>query len=319
MFTPFPTRFIWAGGLLPTLLIAFISEGSKFLFLDTAFCRSPVWYPSGTDSFPQMASSCYLGKSANFSIAAIVTFFVSVLLVCFLSPTKRELDHTFGEDRFYMDGNGCELDTSLEDDHLHEIDLNLSNISHEDSFLVIQNRVGSEYASSLGEGNSFEYSYPIANENDTFFGIINDVEQGTIFEDQERPAQLSLDITSYDSQDNRSKGSSDCLPDDEDPASTHDDKENRPSIGTKGISDSRMAMAEDMKVRNEISSDDVIQKCVLDLTRSFHTDDVEVFENDDESDSQPGDDEDQHFAKERSGMTEPSMIEFAHQSPSSAR
>ena len=265
------------------------------MFLDTAACRSALWYPSGTDSPPQVAQSCQLGRTSYLAIAAAAAFFASLVVVCIWSPSKRELDDNFGEESLYMDGNGGELDTSLEDDHLHEIDLNLSNINHEDSFLVVQSRSGSDYAASVDEGHSFEYAYPGTIENGSFFTMIHNngdsnVEKRHMFDGYGRPTTESLETAPHE---NRDDGPDEVC---KSPAADtsygaltkHLDKEARPHAGTRVVSEARLSMAEDMQSQADSVTDDLIDKCVLDLTKSFQTDELELYEPDDETDSQPG-------------------------------
>ena len=323
VFTPLPASFFWPGVLLPALLIAFISEGSKFLFLDTAACRSALWYPSGTDSLPVVAQSCHLGKTSYYAMAATAAFFICLIMVCVLSPKKRELDENFGGESFYMDGNGGELDTSLEDDHLHEIDLNLSNINHEDSFLVMRARSGSDYASSLDEGRSFEYAYPGAIEND-FFAMINNngennVEQRAMFNGRGNPTTTSLDITSQEDQDDGPDEACTSPASANVSLSSQSNKRARLSIGARVVSEARLSMAEDMQSQTDSATDDLIDKCVLDLTRSFQTDELELFEPDDETDSQPGN-EDEFFPQPQAATnTQPKPVAIAERLPASPR
>lgn len=93
---PIPAECLWPGLLLPGVMIAFISEGSKFLFFDIAVCRSALWYPSGAESLPTSARSCTLGQSAYAAIAAGSVQLLGLLMVCLKAPKKRELDPDFG-------------------------------------------------------------------------------------------------------------------------------------------------------------------------------------------------------------------------------
>ena len=94
--SPIPVSFFWPGVLMPALVAAFLSEGSKFLLFDASMCRNTVWFPAGSDSVPQIAESCSLGSSSYCCIAAGVAFFFSLLLVCVKVPTKRILDSDYG-------------------------------------------------------------------------------------------------------------------------------------------------------------------------------------------------------------------------------
>jgi hypothetical protein len=94
--TPMPTGCIWPGLLLPTTMLSFIAEGSKFLLFDIALCREEVWFPSGVDSLPEVAQSCKLGSSAFFGIAAGVMHLLSLICIFIKSPKKRTLDASYG-------------------------------------------------------------------------------------------------------------------------------------------------------------------------------------------------------------------------------
>jgi hypothetical protein len=94
--TPLPPSFLWPAIFLPLVMVAFISEGSKFLVLDIGVCRTNVWLPSGVNSLPQTAESCELGESAIYSIAAGAFMLCALLLICLRVPHERELDPHFG-------------------------------------------------------------------------------------------------------------------------------------------------------------------------------------------------------------------------------
>jgi hypothetical protein len=288
---PLPVCLFWPGVLLPSILVAFLSEGSKFLFLDTAVCQSSIWYPSGVDSLPQSARSCTLGKSAYFSIAAGICFFACLLLVCFKSPEKRQLDDDFGETTEYISADNA-LDTSLEGEECsngHDIELNLSNIKPEESFVLVQKQGDSDYVSSLGEeGRSFEYYAQFgAVENDSFFDNINKSVLGDgagRANDSFTTEGVSINDGSFDKL-NSSSGelisgtSSSDYDDPENPKKPAPEKAAEgPPKGTRVVSQARLAKAEDMAVQTSNSSDELIEKCVMDLTKSFQTEDVENLE-----------------------------------------
>lgn len=100
---PAPIGCIWPAILLPSTMLAFIAEGSKFLLFDVAICRNAMWFPSGVDSLPEVADNCALGSSSYFGIAAAILHFVSLLCVCLNAPEKRQLDPDFGVDDFDCD------------------------------------------------------------------------------------------------------------------------------------------------------------------------------------------------------------------------
>lgn len=93
---PAPADCLWPGLLLPAIMIAFIAEGSKFLFFDIALCRSALWFPSGVDSSPTSAESCQLSHSAYAAIVAGSVHLIGLLMVCLKAPEKRELDPDYG-------------------------------------------------------------------------------------------------------------------------------------------------------------------------------------------------------------------------------
>jgi hypothetical protein len=108
--TPLPVCFLWPGIMLPALLAAFLSEGSKFLFFDTAICRNNVWYPPGEDSLPQSAS-CSLGMTSFYSIGATVVLFFCLAIVCLRAPERRKLQRHYGMDL------GHEVNEETSDDY----------------------------------------------------------------------------------------------------------------------------------------------------------------------------------------------------------
>ena len=115
--TPAPTSCLWPGLLLPSVLMAFIAEGSKFLFFDNALCRSAIWYPSGVDSLPISAESCKLGPSALYSVAAGTLQLVVLLAVCLKAPERRELDPDFG----VLYTTGAEMDVEEAQDSAEQL------------------------------------------------------------------------------------------------------------------------------------------------------------------------------------------------------
>lgn len=96
--TPIPVYFFWPGFLLPSLMAAFLTEGSKFLIFDTKVCRSTAWFPSGTDSLPRVAEECSMGETGAYAIASVSLFFVALILVCLKAPEKRPLEPNYGTD-----------------------------------------------------------------------------------------------------------------------------------------------------------------------------------------------------------------------------
>lgn len=96
MLCPLPVGCLWPAILLPSTMLSFISEGSKFLLLDIALCRNAVWFPSGVDSLPERAENCTLGSSGFIGVAAGSAYLVALLFVCLHSPEKRDLDPNYG-------------------------------------------------------------------------------------------------------------------------------------------------------------------------------------------------------------------------------
>ncbi|EEC42862.1 predicted protein [Phaeodactylum tricornutum CCAP 1055/1] len=90
-FSTSPLSF-WSCVLLPTSMVAFIAEVSKFILFDISLCRSSLWFPSGVDSLPQAAESCSLGKTANSAVASGSILLVGFAMVCLKIPRKRVLD-----------------------------------------------------------------------------------------------------------------------------------------------------------------------------------------------------------------------------------
>jgi len=96
--TPIPVYFFWPGFLLPALMTAFLTEGSKFLIFDTKVCRSTAWYPSGADSLPRVAEECAMGGTGAYTIASVAIFFIALILVCLRAPELRPLESHYGTD-----------------------------------------------------------------------------------------------------------------------------------------------------------------------------------------------------------------------------
>lgn len=111
--TPIPVYFFWPGLLLPALMTAFLTEGSKFLIFDTKVCRSTAWYPSGADSLPRVAEECAMGATGAYTIASVAIFFISLILVCLRAPELRPLESNYGTD-FEDDFDGPQQHEHLE-------------------------------------------------------------------------------------------------------------------------------------------------------------------------------------------------------------
>lgn len=96
--SPLPASFFWPGVLLPSLMVTFLAEGSKFLFFDTSICRNTVWFPTGADSLPRVAEKCSLGTTGQYAIVGGTIHFLCLILICLKAPEKRELESLYGED-----------------------------------------------------------------------------------------------------------------------------------------------------------------------------------------------------------------------------
>lgn len=105
---------------MPSLMAAFVSEGSKFLFFDTSICRNSIWFPAGTESLGHLAESCSLGDTGKYTIAAASIFFLSLVAVCLKTPQMRPLEPNYGfdfENGDHMETSDDFNDTGSERDH----------------------------------------------------------------------------------------------------------------------------------------------------------------------------------------------------------
>lgn len=98
--TPIPASCIWSGIMLPLLPIAFLGEGTKFLFLDANICTAPLWYKHSTD--------CELGTTAYFAIAACVVLFLCLVMACVWKPQLRTPKGSQVQNMEGRDGNDVE-------------------------------------------------------------------------------------------------------------------------------------------------------------------------------------------------------------------
>ncbi|CAB9508646.1 expressed unknown protein [Seminavis robusta] len=92
--SPVPADFLWPAVLLPSIMVAFICEGAKFLIFDTGVCRSAMWY-RGSLLVPEKAESCRMGETGWFACAAGVLHFWALVCVCLRSPERRIDDTPF--------------------------------------------------------------------------------------------------------------------------------------------------------------------------------------------------------------------------------
>jgi len=96
--TPLPVTFFWSMILLPSTLVAFISEASKFLIFDTDLCRNAIWFRDSSIPVPEEAKSCSMGETGWFCCAAAVLHLWALVCMCLQTPQRRVLSQTFGRD-----------------------------------------------------------------------------------------------------------------------------------------------------------------------------------------------------------------------------
>lgn len=109
--------YVWPGLVLPSTMLSFVAEGSKFLFFDIALCRNSVWFPSGVDSWPEPAQGCQLHHSAVLGIAAAVLHLLALLGVCLCgAPQKRVLNPEFGNNNNHYNGDEPQYIMEQEDE-----------------------------------------------------------------------------------------------------------------------------------------------------------------------------------------------------------
>lgn len=261
--SPIPTCFVWPGILLPAVMMAFLGEGSKFLFFDTSICQSSLWFPPGVDSLPRIAKECELGKTAYIVIAAGVIFFTSLLMVCLKAPKKRHLDDGYGATyraRAVEDGSEYMDDGEL---GIRDTTASLSEVIARS---VRSSRQGIEFEDPSRTGTSRHGAASVASL------------------DQSESVSLS-DTKTYESRDWRSNDRELLSPPvqrvrrDENsesgiPPGSVDSKEDLRYNPQKPksqiiISQARLCKADMMQHHSRGSSDELIQKCIGDLTKSF--------------------------------------------------
>jgi hypothetical protein len=282
--TPLPASFFWPGVLLPSLLVCFVSEGSKFLFIDVAACRLPLWN-LGESNTLQVAKSCRLGTTSYVAIAAIVAFFLNLIIVCLYFPKKRTLDPNYGDTRIYADsGDFHPFEREIDRDS------KLKQFHQDESFVLMRgsgqpgHKAGPE-KSQVIEIEAFDRLV------DTSFILqerSSDIEEGVkICDAFHISPRNSLDNVSYETQDDGTTEES----------SEKNQKRTDGSCGTLQSNDSQApsctkltsepSVAGSMQRETDTESDLRIEQCVLNLTKSFQNEDLEVYEKDPETDSQP--------------------------------
>jgi len=292
---PLPACFFWPGVLLPSLLVAFLCQGSKFLFLDTAICQSSLWFPTGTDSFPQQARSCSLGKTSYFSIAAGVSLFFSLLLVCLTSPQRRKLDEDYGNTSSFVVGIGD--NTSLEEDNVKDHYANkcsrrpAKSIHDRKSFNTMEKHIEQEISSFDDEGSFYDCTRD--KHKDLYAGNMSKCVSRSHNEDVEQGSRIQgKDISSFPNKGPLKTYTNDFLSFPKgDPE--HEKKGNRIGEGCPVksetnskhqtsamiISQARISKAEMMQSQS-YNDTDLIDKCVMDLTKSFQKENFTTEVND---------------------------------------
>ncbi len=301
--TSLPTAFIWPGCLLPLLIVSFLAEGTKLVFVDASVCQSHVWYPSGVDSLPQTAQSCQLGQSGYYTIAAITVFLISFLLVCFTAPKKRQLDESYGLSYQLEEGSeqGSFPETSYQgdealffptvgnqgyvltgksfhrsidksqggssyDDHSSEERTNVSNNSVRSNNNIVLDEVVTKSIGSFDCMPTTSHS-PISNQRQTMESSSSSGGE-TGCDDREEPSngrKQHLQETREDALD------ADLKPEPRKSVATSVTSPKIPSPAVR-ISDSRLSRAEKLQLATQTESNELIDKFVMDLDKSFQVD-----------------------------------------------
>lgn len=284
VFTPLPAFFFWPAVLLPSLMAAFLAEGSKFLFFDTSICRNPVWYPSGEDSPPRVADDCTLGTTGIFSIVAGTVFFLCLILVCLKAPEKRTLREDYGQ-RHYDDNNRVENDAVVGTGHSEEVGSYDDRGSADNIFYDEE----AEEPGELPKFKNFDYgSYG----EDGFIEVESQTSKPTNFDDEDL---VSARLKTLDPQED--KYLSKPTDDNESPMKDRYDP-TKPASKRTGdrinpdvtVSKSRLSAKERLELNTAAQSgDELIHKFVNDLNLSFQAESGEEKEaNNSSSKDDPG-------------------------------
>jgi len=286
---PLPASFLWPGVILPSLLIAFLCQGSKFLFLDTAICQSSLWYPTGVDSLPQKVHNCSLGKSSYFCISAAVSLCICLLLVCLNSPQKRKLDKSYGKRTPHVIGlGGTNVSTSLDEDNdagLHTDQKN-NNVTTKSALLAEnkskQNQASDGIVRDLSKNTNPEKNQNFESGNKCYLGDDSekDLEKGSVVKERDDVTLLSKDssnATENYSPDHTQQplalSGNDTVEVVE--LAKHTTLPLPPSSPSKSptriVSQVRLSKAEKMEFQTH-DDNALIEKCVRDLKKSFQKD-----------------------------------------------
>lgn len=274
--SPLPACFFWPGVLLPALMTSFLSEGSKFLFFDTAICRNTVWFPSGADSLPRVAEECSLGTTGAYSVAGGIIFFLCLILVCLKAPDKRELQAYYGSD--------------------HEHDENDLESAHQYRYSersYVEGGSADMYDTNASEERDhFDVAQPIGDdmhleEHDENMSQSSDNKKGDTIEDKFSDGEdlISKRLKTLD----HSEDKYTAKPKDSSEEGEPDDRyqPTKPSTtkvvappNNQTVSESRLHTIERMELLNTSSqSEDMIEKFVNELNVSFQVQDAEEEQN----------------------------------------
>ena len=257
--SPLPASFFWPGVLLPSLMAAFLAEGSKFLFFDTSICRNTVWYPSGDESLPRVAEDCSLGATGHYAIAGGAIFFASLILVCLKAPKRRDLDTNYGTD---LERNDSDVESAhgyggSEGSYVDDTEgLYVQNISANDGQAPYAGSTDSstQMIATLGsahtEAQELQYSPRKSRRDDSLKGSQDSKKDGDFINPRDR-------YNNPGSEDERFQ-----------PSKPISNPDLQPSV----VSESRLSTVEKMQNNAADGSDDLIQQFVSDLDRTFQVD-----------------------------------------------
>ena len=272
-------------------MAAFLAEGSKFLFFDSAICRNTVWFPSGADSLPRVADECTLGLTGHYAIAAGTVFFLSLILVCLKAPEKRILESHYGTDNEHSD-HDLEMDHhdyaasvgSYGEGSVYDDDDQEHGGSYEESHSQQVARIGSSHTnvqeleySPRSKRNKGGPEYGFHSEKGGSFFVSKTVDEASNDTDAQKPTKdeakdLAVSrMRTLDSSEDKYRAN----PMDSTENGSADDRyqptKPAPTIVAvdQTISESRKKTIEKMELNTVAGSDDLIEKFVSDLNLSF--------------------------------------------------
>lgn len=273
-------------------MAAFLAEGSKFLLFDTSMCRNTVWFPTGSDSLPQVAESCSLGSTSYYCMAAGVAFFCSLLLVCLKAPSKRFLDSDYGLPTTHLDPGTSEESPTNFTRHA-----NTSFGENTDSYGGINNDdaySASRVSSIRDDRSEMQYSAGVSRSSRDYSRYdsetaldCTDSLSGRFSTSKEHRDLVSERLKSLDGNDDRYSTYShntsriDEGDDDESSSSSATDKRYNPKKkheskeakgGDESVSESRLHTAERLRLSSITESRAMIERFVKEVNRSFAQD-----------------------------------------------